>query len=36
VDENNAGFVYMFHRINDAKIKEGLLGGPPVRELILT
>jgi hypothetical protein len=38
-DKNTAGFMYLknkFPRISDAKIKEGVFGGPQIRELILT
>jgi hypothetical protein len=37
MDQNSAGFMYlkkMFHRISDAKIKEELLVGPQIRELM--
>jgi len=38
-DKNTAGFMYLknkFPRISDAKIKEGVFGGPQIRDLILT
>jgi hypothetical protein len=37
MDQNSTGFVYMrnmFTRLSDAKIKEGVLSGPYIRELI--
>ena len=37
MDQNSTGFVYMrnmFTRLSDAKIKEGVLSGPHIRELI--
>jgi hypothetical protein len=38
-NKNPAGFMYLknnFPRISDAEIKEGVFGGPQIRELILT
>jgi hypothetical protein len=37
IDQNGAGFAYLketFPRISDAKIKEGILVGPQIRELM--
>jgi len=37
MDQNSTGFVYIknkFHKISDVKIKEGVLSGPHIRELI--
>jgi hypothetical protein len=37
MDENGTGFMYLKHkfpRLSDAKIKEGILAGPQIRELI--
>jgi hypothetical protein len=37
MDQKSTGFVYMrnkFPKISDAKIKEGILSGPHIRELI--